>query len=63
VYEKEPEPEPQKEKEHAEDKQPLSSPRTRRTLITIVRKPEKRSFWTSIGEALDLFGKDFLAEE
>jgi hypothetical protein len=65
VYEKEPVPEPEQETEkgHAEDKQPLPSPRTRRTLITIVRKPERRSFWNSIGEALDLFGKDFLAEE
>jgi len=34
-----------------------SSPTSRRRLITIVRKPEKRSFWTSFGQALDSFGE------
>ncbi|KAL6710703.1 hypothetical protein ACN47E_007760 [Coniothyrium glycines] len=33
---------------------PAAKPKTR--IITIIRKPEKRSFWGSIGEALDQFG-------
>jgi hypothetical protein len=33
-----------------------ASPRSRRRLITIVHKPERRSFWSSIGSALDSFG-------
>ncbi|KAH7090752.1 hypothetical protein FB567DRAFT_437333 [Paraphoma chrysanthemicola] len=32
----------------------------RRRIIHIVRKPERRSFWSSFGEALDSFGELFL---
>lgn len=53
----------QEPKEDGPDKQTAtSSPTSRRRLITIVRKPEKRSFWTSIGQALDSFG-DLMREE
>lgn len=33
---------------------PAPKPRTK--IITIIRKPERRSFWRSFGEALDAFG-------
>jgi hypothetical protein len=50
------------EDEDAKDKQPSTSAGPRRKLITIIRKPEKKSFWASIGEALDLFGQDLLEQ-
>jgi hypothetical protein len=33
-----------------------ASPTIRRRVITIIRKPERRSFWASMGSALDSFG-------
>lgn len=47
----------QEPKDVRSDKAVASSPTSRRRLITIVRKPEKRSFWTSFGQALDSFGE------
>lgn len=45
------------EKELDRPKQaPESSSPSRRRVITIIRKPERRSFWGSIGLALDSFG-------
>jgi hypothetical protein len=53
----------QESKEGRADQQvATSSPTSRRRLITIVRKSEKRSFWSSIGQALDSFG-DLIREE
>jgi hypothetical protein len=48
------------EKEDEKSNQLRTSPGFRRKVITIIRKPEKRGFWASIGEALDLFGDDLL---
>ncbi|KAL5115969.1 hypothetical protein ACEQ8H_006086 [Pleosporales sp. CAS-2024a] len=45
------------ERVHDAPKQPVeSSPKPRRRVTTIVRKPERRSFWASFGSALDSFG-------
>ncbi|KAF2847170.1 hypothetical protein T440DRAFT_521157 [Plenodomus tracheiphilus IPT5] len=40
-----------------------SSQHTHRTLITIIHKPQKRSFWSSFAEALDQFGALLFEEE
>jgi hypothetical protein len=60
VYEKEPEKEPEKEQE--EDKQPPTPAKIQRTRVTIIHKRHKRSFWGSIGEALDLFSDSLLEQ-
>ncbi|KAH8710071.1 hypothetical protein GQ44DRAFT_776835 [Phaeosphaeriaceae sp. PMI808] len=47
-----------KEKGHdASTQTPEPTSRTRRRYITIIRKPEHRSFWVSIGQALDSIGE------
>jgi DNA-binding PucR family transcriptional regulator len=60
VYEKEPEKETEKKQE--EDKQPSTPAAIRRTRVTIIHKRHKRSFWGSIGEALDLFSESLLEQ-
>ncbi|KAF1917189.1 hypothetical protein BDU57DRAFT_450241 [Ampelomyces quisqualis] len=53
---------PESKQDGADKQAANSSPMSRRRLITIVRKPEKGRFWSSIGQALDSFG-DLLREE
>jgi hypothetical protein len=46
------------EKNGNDAQKPKPSPAPRRRVITIIRKPEKaRSFWASMGQALDSFGE------
>jgi hypothetical protein len=50
------------EKEDAKDNPSSTSAGPQRKVITIIRKPYKRSFWASLGEALDFFGEDLLEQ-